>query len=487
MTNIEITEKPRKHPSYPSRDIEQAAGAASAAPAQPYCEAVIESVEPASPADDAGFTPGCKILAVDGQPLRDVIDWRWLASDDEVTLTYIDTDGEQGEVELYRDYGEDWGIEFEGLVFDGVLQCRNACTFCFMRQLPEGLRPSLTLRDDDFRLSFLVGTFVTLTNLRPEDEARIIEQRITPLHVSLQVSNPEVRRKLIGRNAAHGLAAFDRLLSAGIEAHAQIVLVPGENDGDYLTETLDWAYARPGILSVGIVPLGYTKYQKRFEKSFNDPAASKRVLDDVEPFRRRALAERGTPWVFPADEFYSNAYHDQIIGNLPDTSTYGEFELFEDGIGIIRSTVDDWYAAVREGVVEECARALRETNTVLCLVAGEAQRDFLDQLIAAGPLLGRLEPFYVKNEYFGGNVNVTGLLVGGDVSRAIAARLASDAKDPRRVLYAIQEVVFNDDGIMLDGMRLEDMEKAAGAPIAVISCTPIEYLKQIAELARNAR
>jgi NifB/MoaA-like Fe-S oxidoreductase len=355
-----------------------------------------------------------------------------------------------------------------------------------MRQLPEGLRPSLTLRDDDYRLSFLIGTFVTLTNLEPEDEDRIIAQRITPLHVSLQVSNPEVRRSLIGRNAAHGIAAFDRLLQAGIEAHCQIVLVPGVNDGEYLTETLEWAYARPGILDIGIVPLGYTKHQERFDGSFNDPLASKRVLDDVEPFRRRALAERGTPWVFPADEFYSNAYHADIIGNLPPASHYGDFELFEDGIGIIRSTIDDWYSARDAGVVDECARALRETNTVFRLIVGEAQRDFLDQLIASGPLRGLLEPFYVKNEYFGGNVNVTGLLVGRDVSRAVAWRNSRDQAlgEQGRVLYGIQQVVFNDDGVMLDDMRLEDMQKAAGSSIAVVSCIPVEYLSQIAELAR---
>ena len=409
---IKNGQQANEHPSYPSRDIARTAARARKRP-----KAVVQMVAPDSPADDAGFTPGCRILAVDGQPLRDVIDWRWLSDGDEIELSYIDTDGDAGDIVLEREEGEDWGFTFEGLVFDDVLQCRNACTFCFMHQLPKGLRPSLTLRDDDYRLSFLVGTFVTLTNLSSEDEQRIIEQRITPLHVSLQVSNREVRRKLIGRNADHGIDALDRLLEAGIQVHAQIVLVPDANDGDYLIETLSWAYERPGILDIGIVPLGYTKYQTRFDHSFNDPAASKRVLDDV----------------------------------------------------------------------VECASALRESNTVLRLVAGEAQRDFLDQLVARSPLSGWFEPFYVKNEYFGGNVNVTGLLVGGDVSQAIVKRVKADreAGEIRRVLYAIQEVVFNDDGVMLDDMRLEDMVKAAGVPIAVVSCTPLDYLRQIAELASS--
>lgn len=158
-------------------------------------------MEPESPADDAGFAPGCYLTTVDGAPLRDIIDWRWLTADDDITVGYIDLDGEAGVVELEREPGERWGFEFDGVLFDSVKLCRNACVFCFMRQLPDGVRPSLVLRDDDFRLSFLAGTFVTLTNLKPEDEARIIEQHISPLRVSLHASEPELRRRMIGKHA----------------------------------------------------------------------------------------------------------------------------------------------------------------------------------------------------------------------------------------------------------------------------------------------
>ena len=163
---------------YPSKDIERGAEGRALAGAR------IVRVAPGSPADDVGFEPGCFLTSVDGQPLRDVIDWRWLSSGDEIEVGYVDLDGDVGTVGLWREPGEDWGFEFDGLVFDGVKQCRNACTFCFMHQLPRGMRRSLYLRDDDFRLSFLVGTFVTLTNLTAADEARIVEQRISPLRVS---------------------------------------------------------------------------------------------------------------------------------------------------------------------------------------------------------------------------------------------------------------------------------------------------------------
>ncbi|NPD31228.1 DUF512 domain-containing protein [Eggerthellaceae bacterium zg-1084] len=455
--------------------------AAVAAAAFPT-HALIQRVEPGSPADDVGLHAGCYITSVDGSPLRDVIDWRWLASDDVVELGYVDTEGDAGTVEVERDPGTDWGIEFEGLVFDDVIQCRNACTFCFMHQLPRGMRPSLYLRDDDFRLSFLVGTFVTLTNLAAEDEARIIEQRITPLHVSLQATTPEVRRRMIGRRAQHGIEALDRLLDAGIEAHAQIVLVPGQNDGDELTSTLTWCYERPGILTVGVVPLGYTRFQKRFERSFEGPDDARALLEDIAPFQRRAQAERGTPWVFAADEFYANAFADNLAAHVPPAAHYGSFSLFEDGIGIIRSFLDDWQRACADGAVEACARALRASGTRALLVAGCAQRGFLTPSVESSALHGLLVPLYVENEYFGGNVNVTGLLVGADVSARIKDVLEQEGCCDD--LFLLPRVMFNDHGVMLDDLTLDDVARMTGARVRMVSCSPIDYLREIEHLAR---
>lgn len=489
--------------------------------------AVIAAVAPDSPAYDAGFEPGCALTSVDGAPIRDIIDWRWLSGEDAITVGYIDLDGDAGEVELFREPGEDWGFEFDGLVFDGVKQCRNACTFCFMRQLPADMRPSLSLRDDDFRLSFLVGTFVTLTNLGADDERRIIEQRISPLRVSLQASNPDVRRRLIGRHAPYGLDALDRLLAAGIEFHAQIVLVPGENDGKALTETLTWAYERPGILGVGIVPLGYTRHQAVFDRSFNDALASRDVLALIEPFQQRALAERGGPWVFAADEFYRNAYRDDLLQHLPPASHYGDFAMFEDGIGIVRSTVDDWRAAEREGAIAACARALRDARATAHLVVGEAQREFLDPLISASVIADVFMPLYVPNAFFGGNVDVTGLLTAEDIVKAIKETSKANPQQLREggggdarssvgeqsselfaetvqwtvsqsedclsthplplpaaneSLYLLPRVIFNDDGLTLDDRTRADMETAAGHPLHVVSCSPLEYFHELIAL-----
>ena len=507
-----------KQAAYPNDDIERSARGEGACPQvdgnAPFPQARIVAVAPDSPAYDAGFEPGCFLTSVDGEPIRDVIDWRWLSGEECITVGYVDLDGEAGEVELWRETGEDWGFEFAGLVFDGVKQCRNACTFCFMRQLPAGMRPSLSLRDDDFRLSFLVGTFVTLTNLAPADEARIIAQRISPLRVSLQASDPQVRRRLIGRHAQHGIDALDRLLAAGIRFHAQIVLVPGENDGAALIDTLTWAYERPGILGVGIVPIGYTRHQSFFDRSFNDAHAAREVLALIEPFQHRAVNERGGPWVYAADEFYRNAWRGDLLGHLPETAFYGDFAMFEDGIGIIRSTVDDWERAREEGAIARCVDALAGANAIARMVAGFAQREFLDALVAQEGIRGRFEPLYVENDYFGGNVDVTGLLVGADIARAVraaaregqprSARLrngqgecpmagqpgapaagceaSSPAPAPRQV-FLVPRVVFNDDGLTLDDMTLADIEEAAGLPLHMVSCTPAEYFSEIGAIA----
>lgn len=463
--------------SYPTKDIER-----DSSPAEPCGKlqgyALISAVEEDSPAYDAGFEPGCYIRSVNGEPLRDIIDWRWLtAGEDEIVLGYRDLDGEEGEVELYRDFDEPWGIELEGSVFDKVKLCRNACTFCFMRQLPADMRPSLSMRDDDFRLSFLSGTFVTLTNLSAEDEQRILDQHISPLRVSLHAYDAQARRNLIGKHAPHGLAALERLLEAGIEVHAQIVLVPGVNDGEVLEETLRWAYDQPGILNIGIVPLGYTRYQDRFDKSFNDPRDARAVIDAIRVYQDRARGERGDLWVFAADEFYRNAFGADIAENLPPAADYGDFSMFEDGIGIVRSYLDEFAEACESGLVARAAAALDASGTKLHFIVGEAMQPFLDDLIEASPLAERLVPLTVRNDYFGGNVDVTGLLCASDMVAAM--RAAREQASGVALTFAIPKIVFNDDGVTLDDASVADMEKATGLSLRVVSCNPLDYLAEI--------
>lgn len=443
--------------------------------------AYIQSVEPGSPADDAGFYEGCCITAVDGKPIRDIIDWRWHTADDEIVVSYIDCDGDSGDVELVREPGESWGFDFTDAVFDSIIQCRNACIFCFMRQLPEDSRDSLSLRDDDYRLSFLQGNFVTFTNIMPDDEARIIEQHISPLRYSLHCITPDLRRKVIGKHAAHGVAVAERLLDAGIELHAQIVLMPGVNDGEELRRTIEWCYGKPGIISVGIVPLGYTKHQERFNESFNDPSAARAVIECIKPFQQRAIQERGDAWVHASDEFYRNAYGFDLFDELPPAPFYGDFSLFEDGIGIVRTFIDDWMQNLH--VIDRCAKVLEEKDARILLVYGCAMIEALRPLIEQSPLKDRVIPLFVKNEYFGGNVDVTGLLCGADMAPAIKAEAERLEGEGRPVDFAIiPDVVFNHNGITLDDMTLSQLQGAAGVELHVVSCDASEYFSQVCNL-----
>lgn len=441
--------------------------------------AYIKAVEPESPADDAGFYPGCRIIAVDGHPLRDIIDWRWYSCDDEVSLSYVDGEGDEGEVVLTRDEGQQWGFEFRDAIFDEVIECRNACIFCFMRQLPDDARTTLSLRDDDYRLSFLQGNFVTFTNMGPADELRVIEQCISPLRFSLHCISPDLRRKMIGANAAHGIEVAERLLAAGVQLHVQIVLLPGINDGEELKRTLRWCYAHENILNVGIVPLGYTKHQARFHESFNDPSSAAEVIESIGPFQQRAMGERGSAWVYAADEFYSNAYGHAVLEHIPPASWYGDFELFEDGIGIIRSFYDDWLA--HQQAVATCAQAIRRSDATVLFVYGCAMRETFEPLVRDSPLDGLLVPLFVENRYFGGNVDVTGLLCGCDIVSAVREAVARQEGKGRKIaLVAVPDIVFNADGVTLDDMTLEHLRSELPVSMLVVSCEASKYLQQIA-------
>ncbi len=442
----------------------------------------ISAVQQDSPAYDAGFEPGCIVLTVNGNTLHDIIDWRWYSATDEIHLSYIDNDGDRGEIDLIREEGEDWGFEFRDALFDGTKQCRNSCIFCFIQQLPSDSRNSLRIRDDDFRLSFLLGNFVTFTNLSPEDEARIIEQHISPLRYSLHAHTPALRERMIGKHAAEGFDAFTRLLSAGIQFHVQIVLMPHVNDGEELVRTLEWSYDQSGILSVGIVPLGYTKHQASFVESFTTPEAAQAVIELIGPFQQQALKERGHAWVNVSDEFYTNAYPSSLLKELPPASYYGDFDMFDDGVGMVRSFVDDFNSCVREQNLT--SKVLQTTGVKTLLVCGCAQKAFFDPLLQGSSCAEYIVPLYVDNNYFGGNVNVTGLLCAQDIVRAVTQALKGFNG---AVFAAIPAVVFNSEGVTLDGYTLEDIAAQVKCPVHVVSCQASEFLVQIADIAQGLK
>lgn len=409
----------------------------------PRLGAWVADVVEGGPAWCAGIEPGMRVATVAGKPLDDIITWRWEADGDTVALE-VEVSGEEGlfECVLEREPGQDWGLTFTDVLFDGIRTCRNACVFCFMAMLPEGMRDSLYLRDDDYRLSFLQGNFVTLTNVGDDDLARILDLRLEPMNVSIHAVGHEARTKMMGRNEARGLEVLERLCEAGIEVHGQVVLCPGLNDGEELEATLDFVEAHPAITSLAIVPMGYTRHS-RFTKSYSDdPDSARKVIGQVAPYQRRARETLGITRFQLSDEFYVAA------GTVvPDAAAYDGYPQFYDGIGMLRSFMDETDALVEVSgdAAAFVADALAGSGRRLLVVCGGAARDVYARFVDRAGWTGLAEALAVRNDYFGGDVNVTGLIVAQDL-------LAQLPQDLSGTVVVLPELMLNFDRMTLDGM-----------------------------------
>lgn len=455
-------------PDYASRVSNYGSSTARAHGEGVFHGALVTAVRPDSPAYDVGIEPGMYVARVNGEALTDMIVWLWEADEDEVELEVFDpSDDTIASCVLERFPGEDWGLTFNDAVFDGMRTCVNACVFCFMTMLPRESRKTLTIRDDDYRLSFLQGNFVTLTNMSDDDVENVISKNLSPMNVSVHAVTPEVRRRLIGRNAARGMDVLEQLMAAGIEIHAQIVLCPGLNDGEELARTLEYCEAHPQITSLGIVPLGFTKHQDRFTSSYShDPASARAVVEQVRPYQDRAYQRFGRHTFQLSDEFFIAAELDP-----PPADFYDGYPQFYDGIGMIRSYLDDTDAVLRDpGRMVGVRDALSRQGLALRVLSGEAARSTVARFIEDDSLAGRVVP--IKNRYFGGNVNVTGLLTAEDILEQLPQDLTG-------VMLILPEVMFNAGGLTLDGYHREQllqMLQERGGAVRVAPTTPAEFL-----------
>jgi putative radical SAM enzyme (TIGR03279 family) len=413
---------------------------------------LVSHVVVGSPADSAGVREGDTVITAEGRVVHDILDWRWHSAEEEVHVTIGSPDGSMREIELSRESGEPWGLDFRDILFDGVRTCDNSCAFCFMTQLPRGMRPSLYVRDDDYRLSFLQGNFVTLTNLDDADVERILEQGLSPLHVSLHAVDADVRSRLICARNDRGLERLDQLLEGGIDVHIQIVAVPGVNDGDVLERSLRWLAEREGVESVGIVPLGYTGHQTRFDTSYQDVLKAAGLLDEIAPWHNAFRDRDGIGRVYAADEFYLNANRP-----VPEWDHYDDFPQFENGIGMVRSFVDEFTAHI-DDVGEWTA-----SDEKLVFVTGTLFAPVLESALGNTEhgVVTRVLP--VQNRFFAGSVSVTGLLTGKDIVMAL------EDSDPGDI-HVLPDLIFNADGVTLDNMSATDIADEANAHVRVVSC-----------------
>lgn len=443
----------------------------------------VKAVAEDSPASRAGVHVGDRVVAVDGHVLSDVLDWMWYADYEAITLTIVDPEGAERSVELVDQDGEDWGIDFEDALFDGIKRCANNCAFCFMKQLPANMRSTLSIKDDDYRLSFLQGNFITLTNLNESEVARIIEQRLSPLYISFHAVDADVREQLIGKNHARALEHFEKLVQANIEMHVQIVLVPDVNDGAELDKTLTYLYSRrPAVASVGIVPVAYTdvttEIAGRPPKSFNDQTSAAQVISQVQRYQFWARAgklgqgadlsdttidlkpvEGEETWVYLADEFYIYAH-----APFPSIEWYDDFVQYENGIGMVWGFVEDLQESYDS--ISSALATVPEGSDALTIVIGELATDTMLGALSALRAGGKVRVLPVKNRFFGGNVSVTGLLTAQDILQAIAY----DQKHiNHETVYAIPDTISNTDGLTLDDYTFSMIQTESQATITFVS------------------
>ena len=419
----------------------------------------ISAVAPDSLANDAGLQPGDQVIAVNGQPIRDPVDYRFQTTDAFVELEVIH-EGEVGVVEFEKPIDEPLGIEFDDAAFDGTRICNNKCFFCFLKGLPKGLRRPLYVKDDDYRLSFLHGNFVTLTNLSDDDWLRLEEQRLSPLHVSVHATDLDLRRRLLGNPRAPDIIEqLRRLAEMRIEAHTQVVLCPGVNDGDALDQTVSDLLQLENVQSIGVVPVGSSlEGEERIADDAmraHSPDEARRVVRQLRRWQRQARSRRGDSVVFPSDEFYLTAG-----AQIPSASRYDGFPQWENGIGMTRTLVDDWRKA-RRRIREERLTVPAASAVIACgtLIAPTLQT-LADEAAALTDVDLRVVP--ITNSLFGERVNVSGLIPGRDFSEAL-----SDIDLPERVFLPRASLDYFG-AKFLDDLTPDELESRLDRPISFV-------------------
>ena len=413
----------------------------------------IIAVEPGSIAEQLELRVGDRLVSVNGKPVIDWIDYQTFTSEENIDLV-IQRDGEEIEYSLEKDDWEPLGLTFDSHLMSGVRECVNKCIFCFVDQLPACARSSLRVKDDDWRLSLMTGSFVTLTNVSDSELQRIVDRHASPLYISVHATDMKLRAYMLGtERGALLMKQLNRLKAGGIQFHAQAVLCPGINDGPQLDKTIaDLAALYPACQSLALVPVGLTNHREGLcglRKYTRDEART--VLDAAEKWQKKLLKRFDTSFVFPADEFYLAAKRP-----IPPDEFYEDYAQIENGIGMMRLLETELEDAYGEADLES-ARPAR-----LLVVTGVSAGPFMKSLMRRFPLPGvEVEVVAIENGFFGPDVTVTGLLTGGDLIRGLKGRTAD------KVL--ITECMLRDqEDVFLDDLTLPEVQEKVGIPFVKV-------------------
>lgn len=426
----------------------------------------IGIVESGSLAEEAGLEPGDRLLKINGSDFRDILEYRYLVSEYEVELEVEKKDGSLEIITIENNY-EDLGIEFKEALIDTAQSCTNKCIFCFIDQLPKGMRSTVYFKDDDTRLSFLQGNYVTLTNMNDDEIDRLIKMRVSPINISVHATEPELRKMMLSnRFAGECFKTMRKFAENGIYMNCQIVLCPGINDGAHLDRTIsDLASLYPYVNSVSVVPVGLTKWRSGLYPLVPfDSASSLDTIRQAEKWQRKLLKECGSRLIFLSDEFYLNAGV-----KIPSAEEYEGFPQLENGVGLIASMKEEFDSAVR--LIKKKPRSRTVTIATGELAAGfiRGLADIIEET-AEGV---KITVIPVKNNFFGGGVNVAGLVCGCDIKEQLSGAPKTDA------LLIPQSMLRDDDEIFLDDTTVADVEESLGMKITAVLNDGYDFTEKV--------
>ncbi len=427
---------------------------------------VIQKVLPGSIAEEMGLEPGDAVLRVNGQEIDDIFDYQFLVQDEYIEVAVRAKGGEECVLEIEKDFGEDLGLEFENGLMDEYRSCHNKCIFCFIDQMPKGMRDTLYFKDDDSRLSFLQGNYVTLTNMSEHDIDRIIRYRLEPINISFQTTNPELRCMMLhNRFAGEALKKADRLFEAGIEMNGQIVLCRGINDGTELERSIsDLMGYLPYLTSVSVVPVGLSDFREGLYplESFTKEDAEA-VIDCIELFQKEAMEKCGLHFVHASDEWYLLAERE-----LPEAERYDGYLQLENGVGMLRLLMDEFEEAL-EGERERQKEPAGEISIATGKLAYPVIAQMARQVEELYPAL-KIHVYEIINHFFGEKITVSGLLTGQDIMGQLRGKKLGE-----RLLLPVN-MLRSETDVFLDDVTVGEVEKTLQVPVDIVKSSGYDLL-----------
>ncbi len=425
----------------------------------------IKTIIPGSIGDELELEPGDRVLAVNDQQIEDVFDYHYLINDEYIELAVLKRDGEEWVFEIEKDAEEDLGIEFESSLMDDYHSCTNKCIFCFIDQLPKGMRSTMYFKDDDSRLSFLQGNYITLTNMKDKDLDRIIQYKLSPINISVHTTNPDLRCMMLhNRFAGKIMEQIQKLYGAGVLMNGQIVLCKNINDGDELRKTInDLGKFLPYMESLSVVPVGLSDHREGlYPLEPFTPEDAREVIGIIHGYQKIFMEEYGTHFVHASDEWY-------ILADvpLPEEENYDGYVQLENGVGMLRLQEREFHTALDEDVFESVSEVAEEHQKKKhCTIAtGKLAGPFLRKLVADlhvhYPNI-QVDVVEVTNYFFGPRITVSGLLTGQDIIRALKGRnLGEELLLPINVLRSGEDV-------LLDDVHVKEIEKTLQVPVRIV-------------------